>query len=149
MQDITNYIHQLVEDIEHAKVKNGSAILITYAMAENEAGLDDCHPAIHVTKPLSEIAGINKQQLLPARQLSDQQSELLVKHIMELLATHRIYSDFPNLLPAKKRYKLIYDYWDNEVTLKGKDHHIDFCHYSLDDCPYQGYCTICDELNDE
>lgn len=149
MQDISKYVNQLVDEIQHAKITNGSSVHVSYSMAGNEPGYDEHLSAIHITKPLAKIAGIEKVQLPPVAQLSDQQAEILVDQIMDLLGTRRIYSDFPNLLPAKKRYKLIYDYWDKEVTLKGKDHHIDFCHYSLDNCPYQGYCTICDELNDD
>ncbi|MCF8373183.1 MAG: hypothetical protein K9H64_16310 [Bacteroidales bacterium] len=149
MQDISKYINQLVEDIQRAKVNNGSAILASYSIMGKESDFDDLPSSSHVTKPLSKIAGIEKDQLPPHSELTDQQAEFLIDQIMELLASHRIFSDFPNLLPAQKRYKLIYEYWDNDVTLKGKDHHIDFCHYSLENCPYQCYCTICDELNDD
>lgn len=149
MQDISKYLNQLVEDIQHAKVIKIAAVPAAFTMAVNGADYDDCPSAIPITKPLSKIVGFEKDRLPPYNQLTDQQSEFLIGQIMELLATHRIFSDFPNLLPAKKRYKLIYEYWDKEVTLKGKDHHIDFCHYSLENCPYQCYCTICDELNDE
>lgn len=149
MQDISKYISQLAEDIQLAKVKTESPAFSTYEIAENEQESDYLNALNHITKPLSKIVGISKQQLPSTKQLSDQQSEILVEQIIGLLASHRIYSDFPNLLPAKKRYKLIYDYWDKEVTLKGKDHHIEFCYYSINDCPYQGFCSICDELKDE
>ena len=148
MQDISRYIEQLIEEIQEKT--NKLTVCPPVPFAETGSILpNDCESMVRETKSLALFTGIETIQLPPHGAIDEDQASGLIDAIMELLASIRVYSDYPNLLPPIKRYKLIREYWDEEITLVGKEHHIDFCHYSLDECPYQGYCTICDEMNDD
>ncbi len=144
MSNITKYIDQLVEEIQqNKKITNGC---YTDSLFQDDSSVLFSSQKV---KTLAEIVGVKKDQLPPIKQLTYNQSVRLVATILELLASYKIFADFPNLLPADKKYQLLHKSWNMSITLQGKEHHIDFCHYTLEDCPYQGFCTICDELNDE
>ena len=46
------------------------------------------------------------------------------------------------------RYPFLYGLWDEEhVPLSFGENHIEFCSYEPENCPFPGYCSICNEIN--
>ena len=142
MQEINRYIEQLVEDIQTLYINRSSAVFSSNINTDTlELNLDE--------QKLSTLIGLEKEIFPVADKLNEEQAGKMVKHIIFLLRGYNIIPDFPVGLPYIIRYQLILDFWDTDIKLIGKEHHIDLCHYDPDNCPYGDYCSICDDLDDE
>jgi hypothetical protein len=143
-----DYLDQLLEDIEEAGIK---------AQPFFRDHLPDPQiPSEHAPyKSLGfvtfhDLFGITREALPPADQLSSSELTILSYKLIRLLETWHFYFDFPNLLPDKEKYKIICHTWNSpyKLAVHGETH-IDICLSNTDKCPYVGYCSICEELNDE
>ena len=141
MQEINRYIEQLVEDIQSLYIDT-SNIYSSYSIQTDTLQLN------LVEQKLSSLVGLEKELLPAADNLNELQAKRLVTHIIFLLKGYNIIPDFPVGLPYIIRYSLILEFWDTDIKLIGKEHHIDLCHYDPDNCPYGDYCSICDDLDD-
>ncbi len=143
MKDISRYVEQLVEIIaqNHCKVVSNSIF--------TENNRQRFFETVKQSKSISSLVGIEKQELPQICKLNKSQSEKLINSITNFLASLRIYFDFPNRLSVSSKYEHVYNCWNNTMSLTDKEHHIEFCHYNNENCPYEDCCTICSELKDE
>jgi len=98
----------------------------------------------------ADLFHVCKESFPPVDQLSKSEISVLSYKLQHLLAAWHFHFDFPNLLPDSEKYKLMVDHWNTPVKLAVTgESHIEICHSDTHSCPYSGYCTICDDLNDE
>ena len=148
------YIQQLVEDIHRAtyQVRPPHELWVdSEADPQDELELEDMS---HVEKylygeeePISSITGIDCEALPSTEKLNQEQQALLATELEKLLDFFHFELEFPVGYPAHLRYPFIKDFWEeSHVPLSFGTNHIEFCDYERDDCPFEGYCTTCDEI---
>ena len=152
---MNNYINQLIEIIREATthVKPPHEIW-NDADPDDEIDLEDMS---HVEKyiygdeiPVSEITGIDADMLPPPEKLSYKQQALLTIELEKLLNNKHFALDFPQSFPADRRYPFIRKFWsENHVEMSFGTSHIEFCSYEKECCPFPGYCTSCDEIEEQ
>ena len=147
MQQIDRYIHHLLEDLELAKANIQADYLLNNKNVSKE--LNSTNPFVPREVMISRFSGIMMIELPVHLNITEEIAATLIKSITELLLALNIVPDLPPNLPEVIKYQLIRDYWDTEFSISNKEHHIDFCHYHPDNCPYTQYCNICNELDDE
>lgn len=98
-------------------------------------------------KPMNFWFGLNKEEFPPSEKLTTEQLELMATEFEKLWAAYSFYPDFPDGLPAKRRYELMYDYLDHPTQHwpGGWQHHFEFCDYDPGNCPFGiGFCRCKD-----
>ncbi len=99
------------------------------------------------TKPIASITGITWEQLPPPEKLSKKQQAQLSVELEKFLRYFHFELDFPHRYPNDMRYPFIKNFWKEEhVPLSFGSTHIEFCDYDKENCPFDSYCTICDEI---
>ena len=152
---MNRYIEQLIDEIHQAtwNLKPPHQIWKeAEADPDNELELEDLS---HVEKyiygekePVSQITGIDPAHLPPEEKLTQKQQALLATELEKLLQYFHFQLDFPANYPARLRYPFIRRFWNEEhVSLSFGENHIEFCDYEGENCPFPGYCTICEEVN--
>lgn len=148
------YLAQLIEDI-HKAISN---IRPPYKIGElSEANPDDelesedmsyAEKFPHRTKKsISKITGIDFKRLPPVQNLISGQQALLTTELEKLLQMFHFRLNFPENYPANLRYPFILKFWkEKHVPLSFGDNHIELCDMNEDECPFLGYCTICEEV---
>ncbi len=151
------YIEQLISDLCQARSK---MIPPHKIWMESESDPDDeleLEDMSHVEKfiygeknPISEITGIATELFPPEEKLDQGQQALLASEMEELLIFFHFYLDFPKNYPPHLRYAFIRKLWDEEhVALSFGENHIEFCDYNQEQCPFPGFCNICEEINND
>ncbi len=150
-----NYINQLIEEIREATthVKPPHEFR-NDADPDDETDFEDMS---HVEKyiygdeiPVSAITGIDADMLPPPEKLSYKQQALLTVELEKLLNSKHFALDFPQSFPADRRYPFIRKFWsENHVEMSVGTSHIEFCSYEKESCPFPGYCTTCDEIDEQ
>ncbi len=98
-------------------------------------------------KPIAEITGISWVALPEPDDLDEQNKETLATALTQLLDLHHFRLDFPDSYPVALRYGTIRDFWmSDQVPLTYGMQTIELCTMDPDDCPFPGYCNICDEV---
>lgn len=138
---IQRYLDQLIEDIDE-KMKVPSLAKINKQESENlsfeeEMEMFEKDEGI----PVMEYSKIYKENLPPPDQLNIKQVKVLVEKLSQLLAKWNFHLEFPERLPAKKKYKLIYAHWE-EFNIPAFDWHFhyDFCSGTCEECEVEKYC---------
>lgn len=131
---LQNYLNQLIEDMHQAakrvpKSKIPEGTFDPDYMMELEESED---------RPMSHWFGLTKEQFPSAELLSAEQLELMADEFELLWAAFSFVPDFPEGLPAKRRYELMRDYIDEECQHwpGGWVHHFEFCSYEPENCPF-------------
>lgn len=148
------YIEQLIEDIHQAtwKIKPPHKIWEkSEADPYDELELEDISYVEQYVygeeKPISEITGIEDENLPHFDLLSVEQQSLLAKELENLLQCFHFHLDFPENFPEHLRYPFIKDFWsENHVPLSFGENHIEFCEHNEEFCPFPGYCKTCEEI---
>lgn len=149
------YIDQFIEDIREI-AENMEVVLAE----EDEPVTDDESFYRHIENvekflysdpvPVEKITGIMPEQLPPPERLSNKQMAQLAVVLEEFLDNFHFSLAFPHNYPMNLRYPFIRDFWSEEhVWLQGGQNHIEFCNYIEEECPFPGYCTICEEIKNE
>lgn len=102
--------------------------------------------------PMSHWFGLTKEQFPPSERLTDEQLELMANEFEQLWAAYSFEPDFPDGLPAKRRYELMRDYLDYECSHwpGGWVHHFEFCDYNTENCPFGiEFCKCKDFVYDD
>ena len=150
MQRMQRYVDQLIADLAKAKP---AAVVYDLSFSDGDAGeewkLNLEESALAPRKSLSEWTGIEQVQLPPARMLSDQQIQSLLKAIIELLQSFNVIAAFHTYVPIRKQYHAIREYWKQDVPfLKYAVHHLNYCDHDQKKCPLgEEYCQ-CAYLED-
>lgn len=143
-----DYLDQLLEDLEANTVRAESFF--------KDHLPDPLIPSEHAPyKSLrlvtfEELFGICREALPPLAQLSHSEISVLSYKLIKLLESWHFHIDFPNLLPEREKYQIILHNWQipYKLAVNGETH-IDICLSNTDKCPFTGYCSICEDLNDE
>lgn len=137
------YINQLIEDMHLAATRVPQATFTeatfdaNYMMELEEIG----------EEPMSFWFGLEKEQFPPSERLTPDQLELMANELEKLWNAFSFEPDFPEGLPAKRRYELMRDYLEHKCTYwpGGWVHHFEFCNYEPENCPFgYEYCKCKD-----
>jgi len=146
------YIEQLISDIRQATWKIRPPHEIWDGVdpddeVENE-DLSYVEETIYGQKEkISAITGIRKELLPPPDLLNIEQAELIATELEKMLNVFNFFPDFPEDFPAHLRYPFLINIWENEyVPLSFGELHIELCSYDANECPFPGYCKICNEI---
>ncbi len=148
------YIKQLIDDIHRAThLVRPPHELWAESNADplDELELEDMS---HVEKylygkeePISSITGIESHTLPPIEKLTKEQQELLATELERLLDFFHFELEFPANYPTHLKYSFIKDFWEeSHVPMSFGTNHIELCDYERESCPFEGYCTTCDEI---
>lgn len=149
------YLDQLIEDIHKARtIVHPPSEVWNDADMEDEGEMEDMAYIQKYLygdqKPLHEITGIATEMLPPPDRLNDKQTERLVIELEALLAHYHFVADFPETFPLKERYPFLLNLWNNQyVELSFGENHIEFCTFDEKNCPFPGYCNICQEVTQQ
>lgn len=146
------YIEQLLEDIRLAteiapKQENSEEAFSNED--EPESYFEDVGRYISGAdeKKLSDILGIPLEVLPNPGKLTERQIGLITDELIKLLNAWNFYPDFPDGLPDHLKYKALLGIWENDFTqLSSGETHIEFCSYDQENCPFPGYCSVCNEI---
>lgn len=98
--------------------------------------------------PISQITTIAAEQLPAPERLTPEQQALLAFELEDFLTYFHFCLDFPHNYPARLRYSFIRNIWEKEyVVMKVGRIHIEFCEYDGEQCPFPGYCNVCEDDN--
>ncbi|MCD6355458.1 MAG: hypothetical protein J7L95_07910 [Prolixibacteraceae bacterium] len=101
-------------------------------------------------EPVSQFTGIEQHELPPPEKLTEKEQATLAVELERMLQNFHFHLDFPSGFPAALRYPFIRKFWDEEhVVLSFGESHIEFCEYEEENCPFPGYCNICNEIKEQ
>ena len=103
-------------------------------------------------KPMYQWFGLEKIAFPPSEKLSEKQLETMADEFEQLWAAYSFYPDFPDGLPANRRYELMHEYLDHPTQHwpGGWQHHFEFCDYEPENCPFGSeFCKCKDFDNDD
>lgn len=96
--------------------------------------------------PVGEFTKISKEHLPPPRFLTDKQTSFLSERLIKLLQYYSFFPDFPEGLPDSIKYKTLREHWNKfKAPSIPFQLHYEFCEYDENKCPFQGFCSYCDE----
>lgn len=143
-----NYLTHLISDMHQAAVRVPQS-----RIPEGEFDPDYMLELEESTdKPMSQWFGLEKEAFPPSEKLSVEQLELMADEFEKLWAAFSFFPDFPEGLPAKRRYKLMRGYLNHHCQHwpGGWAHHFEFCDYEPENCPFgMEFCRCKDFENDE
>ncbi len=151
------YIQQLIDDIHKATWNLNPPHKLweeSNANPDDELELEDMSYIEQYVEgeeqPISQITGIDQEQLPPEERLTTEQQALLATELETLLQNFHFVLDFPETFPAYRRYPFIRDFWNEEhVPLSFGESHIEFCEYDVENCPFPDFCATCREFADQ
>lgn len=153
---MNRYIEQLIEDIRKAAELAPEPDYTATDPDEDEAleqHFADVERYIsgETDGTLATITGIVTEILPQPEKLTPAQLNRLVNELVTMLNKWNYYPEFPDNLPDDLKYLALLGIWDEEhpYTESGMIH-LDFCNYDPENCPFTGYCTVCEEVaNDD
>lgn len=140
-----NYLTQLISDmhksaekVPQAKIPEGE-FDPEYMMELEESG----------EEPMSHWFGLDIEQFPPSERLSEEQLTQMAAELEKLWKAYSFYPDFPDGLPAKRRYELMREYLDHPTQYwpGGWEHHFEFCDYYPSHCPFGDEFCRCKEFD--
>lgn len=148
------YIGQLLEDIKQARQKvqpPHPLWLESEADPYDEVELEDLSYVEQFVYgkeiPVSEITGIDQKLLPPPQRLSMTQRALLAEELEALLHHFHLHPEFPINYPMHLKYPFLLKVWsESHVPLSYGENHIELCDFNVDNCPFEGYCTTCSDI---
>jgi len=150
---IDRYIDQLIGDIRQAtwNIRPPHEIWED-ADSDDEIELEDISYVEEFIygkrEKISSITGIDRKLLPPPEKLNEEQAARLATELENLLNFFHFIPEFPEDYPAHLRYPFIRNIWDvKHVPLSFGESHIEFCDYEPEECPFSGYCKICEEID--
>lgn len=148
------YVEQLVEDIRIIAQKQNRLKDIRYLNSLMETDTFDFDELNFLNsnekRTLGEITSLHTENLPSTDKLTNNQKALLSVELEIMLNQYNFSLEFPNKYPSHLRYSYIRDLWKEKHTYSSNGCvHIEFCEYNKRDCPFPGYCRLCDEYEEE
>ncbi len=148
------FIQQLIEDLHQATYNfRPPHCFWAWSQADplNDLELEDMSFAekyyFGKEEPISSITGIEFERLPWVEELDLDQQGRLASELEKLLDYFHFKLEFPTGYPAHLRYPFIKKFWEeSHVPLSFGTNHIEFCEQEKEDCPFPGFCTICDDV---
>lgn len=144
---MNNYLSHLISDMRQAatrvpKSRVASGEFDPDYMMELEESAE---------KPMSHWFGLEKELFPSSERLTAEQLEMMASEFEKLWAAWSFYPDFPDGLPAKRRYELMRDYLDHPTQHwpGGWQHHFEFCDYEPENCPFGKEFCRCKGFDNE
>jgi hypothetical protein len=145
---MNNYLTHLISDMHQASVRvPGSRIPDGEFDPDYMLELEESPE-----KPMSQWFGLSREEFPPSDKLNEEQLELMATEFEQLWAIFSFYPDFPDGLPAKRRYELMCEYLDHPCQHWPGcwEHHFEFCSYEPENCPFgDEFCRCKEFLNDD
>ncbi|MFO8235545.1 MAG: hypothetical protein R6U04_09105 [Bacteroidales bacterium] len=99
---------------------------------------------------LEDIIGIPTEVLPPEHLLNNDEKAQLSRLMEELMNIWNFSPEFPEALPDYLKYKHLKKIWASEQVYLGMGiNKIEFCNYNKANCPFPGYCTFCNEIEEQ
>jgi hypothetical protein len=143
---MTNYVNQLVADLEKAKNNEPPVYNVRLFHPDDPAlayGLDGVAEFLNAPEyPLQEILGINSVWFPPLEKLTEGEIKLLVDKTLELWSIFNYEAEFPKDLPDKTKYSLIVKKLQESTQYISEGTiHFEFCDYNVENCHFgKEYC---------
>jgi len=150
-----DYILQLIEEIRSATwIIRPPHEIWEDIDTEDEIVLEDLSFVEQFTygtpEKICDVTTIETSKLPPPGKLTDDQKGRLSRELEMLLKHFSFVLDFPEEYPDHLKYPFIRDFWDEEhVPLSFGENHIELCDVEIEYCPFPGYCTFCQEFEEE
>ncbi len=102
-------------------------------------------------KPMNQWFDLEKETFPPSEKLTKDQLELMAEEFEKLWADFSFFPDFPEGLPAKRRYELMREYLDHPTQHwpGGWQHHFEFCNGEPENCPFGSAFCRCKDFEDD
>ena len=151
------YVNQLIGDIKKSinlapeRLGTFDKFIPDYLNEEDQELFADVEQFMHGSRStMGFYFGINQMYFPPIEKLNQEQIKELTIYFVQLWIAYNYIPVFPDNLPDKIKYKYLRKYLSYETTyaLTGRIH-IEFCEYDTENCPFEGYCTICEEIEEE
>lgn len=146
------YIEQLIEDLREAALQapgdpfDDENLDIEEALDMELEEVERFTSGPH--EKLSYILGVPKNHLPVPDRLKDEEMGLIVPELISLLNAYNFLPEYPKEIPSAMLYRALYNIWDDEFVLMSFGTiHIEFCDYDEEECPFPGYCDLCNEIN--
>ena len=145
---IENYVHQLADDLRDLLQKVPPHALhvapdnYEESLREHEEHSNDRRGVL-----VAEHCGLTAEQLPDVGLLTERQADLLQERLTDLLHHYHAIPSFPTQLPAKEMYRAIRSESHkikSPLIAQSLIHHV-FCEQLFGDCPFPGYCDLCEE----
>lgn len=99
---------------------------------------------------LEDIIGIPTEVLPPDHLLTNDEKAQLSRLMEQLMNIWNFYPEFPDELPDSVKYKHLKKVWESEQVYLGMGvNKIQFCNYDKTNCPFPGYCSFCDQIEEQ
>ncbi|MFP4526305.1 MAG: hypothetical protein ACLFNL_07945 [Bacteroidales bacterium] len=99
---------------------------------------------------LEDIIGIPTEVLPPDNLLTNNEKAQLSRLMEQLMNIWNFYPEFPDELPDSVKYKHLKKVWESEQVYLGMGvNKIQFCDYDKTNCPFPGYCSFCDQIDEQ
>ncbi len=145
---MSDYLDYLIEDIEKLELE-AQQFFAAKGYLSNGLALNKQKFVAGGMIRFEDLFQISIEALPEPHKLSEAELDILSYKLEKLLQAYHFYFDFPLLLPKIERYRIIRQHWRKEVKLAlAGEMHLDFCHSSPHQCPYERYCNICKDLED-
>lgn len=146
------YIEQLIEDLRNATLLAPADPYDDENLDDDEALEKELEEVEHFTSGpleiLSDILGIQKNLLPHPNRLQEKDVEKIIPEMIALMHAYNFHPEYPEQVPAGMLYAAIYNIWDDEfVRMSFGTVHIEFCDYNEENCPFPGFCHLCEESN--
>jgi hypothetical protein len=140
-----NYLNQLIADMHQ------SALRVPKSKIPEGTFDPDYQDELEESpdRPMSLWFGLSKDEFPLSDKLTEEQLELMADEFEQLWAAYSFEPDFPEGLPAKRRYELMRDYLDFSCQHwpGGWVHHFEFCDYEPENCPFGAEFCQCKDFD--
>ena len=100
---------------------------------------------------MSQWFGLEKELFPPSEMLSPEELQLMTDELVQLWLAWSFYPEFPEGLPAKRRYEILRQYLDEPCQHwpGGWRQHFTFCNYEPANCPFGIEFCMCKDFESD
>jgi hypothetical protein len=138
-----NYLEQLIADMR------SSATRVPQSPIPNGTFDPDYMLELEESEyiPMSQLLGLSIEMFPESDRLTMEQLELLTGEFMQLWSAYKFWPEFPDGLPAKRKYELMREQLEEKIQYWPGDwvQHFEFCDYDPENCHFgKEYCRCKD-----
>jgi len=144
---LQNYLFQLIADMHEAATRVPKSpipdgVFDPYYQDELESSPD---------RPMSEWFGLQKELFPPSEMLTPEELDLMADEFQNLWVAYSFNPNFPEGLPARRRYELLREYLDYACQHwpGGWVQEFGFCDYDPENSPFGSEFCQCKDLKDQ
>jgi hypothetical protein len=119
-----------------------------FSAADQKSTSDTAGASRNRTKPISLITNVETDTFPDISKLEAEEVASLCNEVSSLLYTYNFCVILPKELPAKQKYKLLRDIWDEAYEYAaGQKTYVEFCDCDPECCPFPLNCCQCNNFN--